>query len=369
MQLVIELLKKIFVALSGIYTKQESDAQLAVKADKAEVEAEAQARQEADEAHTQSIDLLKLATDGDWKTYMLARAALTGEQKNIDMVNRAINEYGKDNAALLPNRLIEDWMTLYVGYEAWLLSVGYKSKLGGTFWLAYFDAVKEYEADTTPAELVLDSAPTSPIVNLTATSLKVPTTTNVDIYCPNVLSVIGLSNNYVFNSVFIFPKLNNKQYSFYCLSQYNQPTWFPGLRTQRSTLEYSWKYNAPVFVENIINADALVNNCRTFNRSLFIPKCTSAVEIFRYTAVSAENIAKTLNSLPTTTTGKFGLQMCAGAAYTETTETFTATDDDGVEYSVENCPTFVNDDAESSLRRAYVLAISKKGWEINLQNA
>ena len=49
MQLVLELLKKIFVALSGIYTKQESDAQLAVKADKAEVEAEAEVKAETEE--------------------------------------------------------------------------------------------------------------------------------------------------------------------------------------------------------------------------------------------------------------------------------------------------------------------------------
>ena len=59
MQLVLELLKKIFVALSGIYTKQESDAQLAVKADKAEVESEAQARQreiDAVRAYANSIE-------------------------------------------------------------------------------------------------------------------------------------------------------------------------------------------------------------------------------------------------------------------------------------------------------------------------
>jgi hypothetical protein len=332
--------------------------------------AEAQAREQADAKHDAEIDWLKTAVDGDWKTYMLGRAAMTGIQKNIDLVNRAIKESNTNSSAVLPARLIEDWKILYVGYEAWLFSVGYKSPLNGAFWISFFDAVEKFEAaPSETGELVYDVAPARPIVDLTAISLTVPKTTNVDIYCPNVTAVIGLSYNSAFNSVFIFPKLNNRQYSFYGLRKYNQPTWLFGIKTQRSTLEFCEQYNSPVFAENIINADALVNNCTKFDYPLFIPKCTSANEIFRLTAVSAGNIAKTLDSLPSTTKGKFGLQKCTGAAYVESTETFTVADSDGTEYSVENCPIFTTDDEAQTLRKSYVLAIAKKGWEISLQNA
>lgn len=48
MKLILDCFKRIFEALAGIYTKQETDSALAVKADKADVEAEATSRQEAD---------------------------------------------------------------------------------------------------------------------------------------------------------------------------------------------------------------------------------------------------------------------------------------------------------------------------------
>lgn len=56
MRFILDMLERIFKTLSGIYTKAESDAQLAVKADKAEVEAEAQAREQADTALGERVD-------------------------------------------------------------------------------------------------------------------------------------------------------------------------------------------------------------------------------------------------------------------------------------------------------------------------
>lgn len=56
MQLILGLFKKIFVALQGVYTKAESDAALATKADATALTEEAQAREQADTALEKRVD-------------------------------------------------------------------------------------------------------------------------------------------------------------------------------------------------------------------------------------------------------------------------------------------------------------------------
>lgn len=122
MQLVLELLKKIFVALQGVYTKPETDAALATKADATALTEEAQAREQADaevEArvgvrlaeHDAEIDTLQKVTAGlgegaeaaanvaKWQTYA------TAMQKDLDAetamqlaqeFSRATDEYLAD---------------------------------------------------------------------------------------------------------------------------------------------------------------------------------------------------------------------------------------------------------------------------------
>ena len=82
---------------------------------------------------------------------------------------------------------------------------------------------------------------------------------------------------------------------------------------------------------------------------------------------SLKQMLPTLESLPVWTDGKEHL-LGIHCYYTATTETFTATDADGVEYSLENCPSFDEDDAEQTFRKAYVLVVAKKGWTVTLQN-
>lgn len=125
MQLVLELLKKIFAALQGVYTKQESDAALATKADVTALTEEATAREQADaevEArigirlaeHDAEIDTLQKVTAGlgegataaanvaKWQTYA------TAIQKDLDATtamqfaqefSRATDEYLADPTA------------------------------------------------------------------------------------------------------------------------------------------------------------------------------------------------------------------------------------------------------------------------------
>lgn len=101
-----------------------------------------------------------------------------------------------------------------------------------------------------------------------------------------------------------------------------------------------------------------------------MPKLSDAPNLFVNTALDADSIVGVLNKLPRYTdsdTHRIGFTTTTantGIAHTDTTETFTVADDDGTEYSVDNCPLFTNDDEYSTLRKAYVLAIAKKGWEV-----
>ena len=104
MQLFLDCFKRIFEALAGIYTKQESDALLAVKADKAEVEAEATARQEADEALDTKIESKTdkdsaLANVVKWQSYAAAMQSSVDEitaAQIAEEFERAANEYLED---------------------------------------------------------------------------------------------------------------------------------------------------------------------------------------------------------------------------------------------------------------------------------
>jgi hypothetical protein len=168
MKLILDLFQRIFIALQGVYTKAEAASALATKADATALTEEAQAREQADAKHDTEIDWLKTAVDGEWKTYMLARAKLTGIQKNIDTVNRAIKDYGKDNAALLPNRLKSDWQNLYANFEAWFMQLGEPTPLDSAFWVDYFRALDRWEKN--PDETVAwtqTNRPPEEVVSLT----------------------------------------------------------------------------------------------------------------------------------------------------------------------------------------------------------
>lgn len=348
----------------------------------AALEAEATARENADNEITANIDWLKTAVDGDWKTYMLARAGMTGVQENIDTVNRAIKEYGEDNTAWLPNRLIECWGDLYA-YE---LFAPYRFE--PNFWVEFFKALADFEANpTVDIEWSVTQeddgtyssncphfyeSPSAPLVNFHVKSgsgrvnysylvkdMKYP------VYFPNATMLeASVFRGNVFNSPLIAPKASDCNYLFHGVAEYNTP-----ILTNAKKLD-GWFWASNVFNAKIKcdSAESMEYFFQTggapFNHPLHLPELYRGV--FRNTKMSSVNVAKTLNSLKSNPSvpGRIDFTGTTGVEYTDTTETFTVADDDGTEYSVDNCPLFTNDDAESTLRKAYVLAIAKKGWTI-----
>lgn len=106
-----------------------------------------------------------------------------------------------------------------------------------------------------------------------------------------------------------------------------------------------------------------------YNQPVNCHALSSGVDAFLNAGMDATNIAYVLDSLPTHTDGEshvITFTGCPGAVITDTTETFTVTDEDGTEYSLDNCPTFDTDDADQTLRKAFVLATVKKGWEVQV---
>ena len=156
-----------------------------------------------------------------------------------------------------------------------------------------------------------------------------------------------------FNQPIILPKATNCDALLYMASIFNQPLNLPNAATCKNMLSYVYGFNQPVN----------------------LPACYSANGAFRDARkMSAENISVVLDSLPSDPVGAGGTGVisfvgCSGIASTATTETFTVTDDDGTEYSLENCPIFDTDDENQTLRKAFVLAVVKKGWTIEMSDS
>lgn len=258
MQLVLELLKKIFVALSGIYTKQESDAQLAVKADKAEVEAEATARQEADEALEAKIEANTANANGlanvvKWQSYAAAMQSMVDETTAAQIAEefeRATNEYLADPKAT------KQWNTTSA------------------------------TESTNPYYLV---PPTKPVVDFNVVNAK-GINTGYPSFSKQTKQVIFLSNIK----------------SGYSLLRSNSTSGAPlfVLCTDSTYLiGGSVAWTAKIFAPATTQAYGLCQNCLLFNHAVYLPNLSSGSAAFRNTKMSAENIAKTLDSLPTWTYG------------------------------------------------------------------
>ena len=301
MQLILELLKKIFVALSGIYTKQESDAQLAVKADKAEVEAEAQARQEAINTevsrvdtrlaeHDAEIDTLQKVTAGlgegaqaaanvaKWQTYA------TAIQKDLDAetamqlaqeFNRATDEYLADPTAT------KEWRT--------------------TLKDNVYSSTSPYY--TTPPE--------KPVVDF------------------NLKKIVGeYSNQYqsggVFNrktNVDIFlPNLETFNYGIFRCDEFDSNI----IITNATSAAYGCSYNKllkkKVHAPNIIVGNYMFDGDSLYDHPHDLPKLSQGQGMFRRAGMSAENISKTLDSLPKYTSGSHVITFTGSPGAAELTQ-------------------------------------------------
>lgn len=325
MQLVLELLKKIFVALQGVYTKEESDSALAV-------------RDTNIATNTTNIDWLMTAADGDWKAYMLARAAKTGVQANIEKVRSAIVEYSIDDSAQLASRLIADWKNLF-GYETWLASVGEPSPLDAAFWTAYFVALAEWEANPTATEQwtvtknadgtyssncpYFAAAQNEPVINFAVTSAagNYPTpllnrSGSAIYYLPNLATVETFNYISQGDNIFILPKATSGRYFSWGARTFNTPVYFPMMTQNSMAFNECAKFNAPVTVGSLIDGNAFFR-LSAANRVFNLSSLSSGVNMFANSKMSAENISATLDTLPAHTDGEthtISFVGCPGAS-------------------------------------------------------
>lgn len=347
MQLVLELLKKIFVALSGIYTKQESDAQLAVKADKAEVEAEAQAREEADAALDERVAAIEPAKDSDWKDYMLARAKLTGVQGNIELVKKAIvDSVALGDSSMLPARMIEDWEALY-SYEVFS-----GEKLKSDFWDAYFEALTDWIENPVVGEKwevndngdgtysssspYFSAAPTKPVVNFSVSRLcgvsaditPFHKDTDVVVYVPSCTYALRPFTRGKMNSAFIAPNLeiltylcvynskydvslvflsvNNANGALESTQGYNSDVFIGSATSARRFFANSYRYNAKVYAGNVSNGVEMFLDAHDYDQPTGFGSLTSGGSMFKATSMSPDSIVSVLKSLPSDPKGKGG---------------------------------------------------------------
>lgn len=195
-------------------------------------------------------------------------------------------------------------------------------------WNTNSDGVSVLESTTCPYAV---NPPTVPVVDFNvitcaANSISVPCfakKTNVGIFLPSATRTSVCLCQRDFNSFFFAPKSEFWQYCFWKCTYYNQPT-----------LMFS------------------ANN---------------ASSAFLNTAMSAENISKTLDSLPTWTDGKshvITFTGSTGAVHVSTTETITV-EVNGQTYSYDNFPRFTTDDEKQTLRYAVARATAK-GWEVQM---
>ena len=321
MQLILDCFKRIFESLAGIYTKQESDAALAVKADKAEVEAEATARQEAISAeasrvdtrlaeHDAEIDTLQKVTAGlgegaqaaanvaKWQTYA------TAIQKDLDAetamqlaqeFNRATDEYLADPTAT------DDWNT-----------------------------TKDANGNITSKNPYFSTPPTKPVVNfkvleakgISLTNSSFATATNV----PILMSSLEIGNSAFYKSgISIPPFVPNLKSGVYMFRDCkNLTTWtsplskltdgssafaFSGLKAFsgdllalssgaemfRNTNLTRWTAKIPM----LKNGNWMYNGCNTLTCFYSeVPSLTTGVDMFFNTNLDKDSVILILNSLP-----------------------------------------------------------------------
>ena len=84
---------------------------------------------------------------------------------------------------------------------------------------------------------------------------------------------------------------------------FNQPLNLPSATRCPSLLLGATAFNQTLSIPNATSCNYLLSGATSFNRPLSLPKCSEARSAFANTAMSAENISATLDSLPTWTDG------------------------------------------------------------------
>lgn len=394
MQLILDCFKRIFEALSGVYSKAEADAALGLKADATALTEEATARKEADKQAAEERESARLREQWKSQTYAEFRFVNTSTTKTqYDLFKITANgawwvDFGDGNGAQLQTEL-EATPVLDFGSDTERLVRFYGP-------ITEISCAESRTDDDTirVRKCVIDGEA------LTKTSTLVKYITDKDteicIFAHNANISLGSrgADSYQTPSIGVvdvnalgfsagFTDMNNLRVcvqdgkvSFSAMSVFN--IYSIAFFSPSTVLTFAVSNLA---IRNRFVLDSFVSSTTTDLRFLFkvepdaeviirLSKLSNAPNFFSgysKNLFSLKQMLPTLESLPVWSDGKahnFGIHCY----YTETTDTFTATDSDGVEYSLENCPSFDEDDAEQTFRKAYVLTIAKNGWTILLKN-
>lgn len=156
-----------------------------------------------------------------------------------------------------------------------------------------------------------ETPPTKPVVDLSVNKAegKNPTSgfnVNIDesiflpnaVYCNNALIKTAKFNKYL-----ILPSARNVEDILASTLSYNKPLFLPSAVSCKGLLYNNSVFSCTVYLPNAKVCTYLLSNAKSFNHSLNLPNCSNATYGFLNTAMSAENISATLDSLPAWTDG------------------------------------------------------------------
>ena len=308
-------------------------------AEKAKTDAEA-AKAEAKKAASDAQ-----ATLGNVYTKAQIDGVDTGAEVTVKMneIIAQLKDYEAVTGETLPN---EFWVEVFNAFERWLADPS---------------EVKEWvtTSATESTNPYFSEAPTKPVVDFNVKlaksthSLRVASfnpNTNVDVYLPSATNIsdimsfstkrtgriiapnaayadylvcgnteeytetiylkTAVSIRYIansaqkFNGRVIARKAKDATGAFYLAYAYNQDTRFESADNCFALLSNALAFEGTLEVPLCQRADRIVENCRKFNHSVYLPLCLTAKDGFKGTAMSAENISATLDSLPTWTDGE-----------------------------------------------------------------
>ena len=405
MQFILKLLRKILESLKDYYTSEQFDELSGVKVGKDSfneaISAESEARASADEALESEIssavsNQTALENVARWQGYANAMQSMVDEETAAQIAEefeKATVEYLKDPTATkewasTPNitegtvtstnpfyktpstRPIVDFsLTVLKGQTHFGISGSFNNQQNVPVFaprVTNIEAVFAYTKMTSP---VFFYAAERAYYSFSGTTLF-----NQLLSLPKAWYCYGmLRNAKAFNQPLSLPSATNCSYMLADATSFNQPIDLPEATNVSALLQNVKVFNQPLTLPKAIWCSSMVINCSKFNQAVSLPSCSLASWAFQNTAIDAQNISQTLDSLKDWSSDtssqlhEIGFVNTPGMIATATPDTFTVTDGD-TEYSFECCPSFDTDDENQSLRKSFVLAVLKKGWSISMNH-
>lgn len=166
-------------------------------------------------------------------------------------------------------------------------------------------------SDGTSTNPYYAEAPTKPVVDLNVVAGKgsnpLPSfnsKTNVSLFLPSAVDCKDLIlKSSAFNSYLVLPNAQVVQDMLASNTAYNKPLFLPKAVNCKGLLYNNSVFSCTLYLPNAVVCTYLLSNTRSFNHPLHLPHCSNASYGFNSTAMSAENISKTLDSLPKWTDG------------------------------------------------------------------